>query len=106
MPALVAYITAPDREEALRIGRALLEGRLAACINVLEGMQAVYWWQGRLEEARECVLLVKSDASRRDAIIAKVKELHPYSVPCVVFWPLEGGNPDYLAWIGKESGDA
>jgi periplasmic divalent cation tolerance protein len=106
MSALVAYITAPDRAEALRIGKALLEARLAACINVLDGMRSAYWWQGRIEEADECVLIAKSAAHRREEIIAKVKELHPYSVPCVVFWPIEGGNPEYLAWIGKESGDA
>ena len=104
MSAVVAYITTQDRAEALRIGKALLEARLAACINVLEGMQSMYWWQGKLEEASECVLLAKSSASRREGIIAKVRELHGYSVPCVVFWPLEGGNPDYLAWIEKESG--
>lgn len=104
MSALLAYITAPDRDDALRIGKALLEARLAACINVLDGMQSVYWWQGRLEESRECVLLVKSSAARKEAITAKVRELHGYAVPCVIFLPVEGGNPDYLAWIEKESG--
>ena len=106
MSAVLAYITAPDRETALRIGRALLEARLCACINVLDGMHAVYWWKGALEEARECVLLVKSCAHRKDALTAKVRELHPYEVPCIVFWPLEAGNPDYLAWIERESRDA
>lgn len=104
MSAVLAYITAPNRDEALRIGKALLEARLAACINVLDGMQSVFWWQGRLEESRECVLLVKSSAARKEAITAKVRELHGYSLPCVIFWPLEGGNPEYLAWIEKESG--
>jgi periplasmic divalent cation tolerance protein len=106
MPATLAYITTKDREEALRIGRDLLERRLAACINILEGMQSVYWWEGRLEEARECVLLVKSDASRSEEIVARVKEMHSYAVPCVVFWPLTAGNPDYLGWIERESGHA
>jgi periplasmic divalent cation tolerance protein len=106
MPAILAYITAPDRPEALRIGKALLEARLAACINVIDGMHAMYWWQGRLEEADECVLIVKSSESRKEEIVAAVRKLHPYSVPCIVFLPVTGGNPDYLAWIGKESGDA
>jgi periplasmic divalent cation tolerance protein len=87
----------------LRIGRAILEQRLAACINVLEGMQSVYWWKGALEEARECVLLVKSTAGSQEAIIAKVRELHPYETPCIVFLPIAGGNPDYLAWIERET---
>ncbi len=105
MSAILAYITVPNREDGLRIGKALLETRLAACINLLDGMHAVYWWQGALEETQECVLLVKSSAARQDAITAKVRELHGYAVPCVVFWPLTGGNPDYLAWIEKESGE-
>jgi periplasmic divalent cation tolerance protein len=106
MSAILAYITVPNRSEALRIGKALLEGRLAACINVLDGMRSAYWWQGRIEEADECVLLAKASESRQDAIIAKVKELHGYSVPCIVFMPIAGGNPEYLEWIRKESGDA
>lgn len=106
MSALIAYITVPDREDALRIGRALLEERLAACINVLDGMQSVYWWKGALEEARECVLLVKSTSARKDAVIAKVLELHGYEVPCIIFLPIDGGNPDYLAWIERETGNA
>ena len=106
MSAIIAYITAKDRDEALRIGKGLLESRLAACINILEGMQSVYWWEGKLEEARECVLIAKADASRQEEIVALVKELHSYSVPCVVIWPLTGGNPAYLDLIGKESGHA
>jgi periplasmic divalent cation tolerance protein len=106
MSALLAYITAPDRADALRIGRALLEARLAACINVIDGMRSMYWWQGKLEEASECVLLVKTSESRKQEVIDRVRQLHGYEVPCVVFWPLAGGNPDYLDWIEKESGGA
>lgn len=106
MPAILAYITAPDRVEALRIGRALLEARLAACINLLDGMHTVYWWKGVLEEGRECVLLVKSRVDHKAAITAMVKELHKYEVPCIVFLPLDGGNPDYLSWIESETRDA
>ena len=106
MPAVAAYITTKDREEALRIGRSLLDARLAACVNILDGMQSLYWWQGKIEEGRECVLIAKSIASRQDEIIAKVRQIHSYEVPCIVFWPLTGGNPDYLAWIEKESADA
>ncbi len=106
MTAIVAYITASSREQALRIGEALLQSRLVACINILEGMQSKYWWEGRLQEARECVLIAKSVAARQAQIIAMVKELHDYSVPCIVFWPLSGGNREYLDWIRKETGDA
>lgn len=104
MTTVLAYITTPNREEALRIGRALVENRLAACINVLDGMQSIYRWEGRVEEGKECVLLVKTRQDQADHVISKVKEMHSYSCPCMVFWPLTTGNQDYLDWIEKESG--
>lgn len=106
MSALTAYITVPDREEALRIGKALVEDRLAACVNVIGGVQSIYWWEGKVEEASECALLAKTDSSCADALLSRVKELHSYAVPCVAFWPLSGGNPDFLAWIARETGHA
>lgn len=104
--AVFAYVTTKDREEARRIGRILVESRLAACVNVLDGMESIYRWEGKVEEAREAVLLVKTDSDRTQAVVDKVKELHSYSCPCVAVWPLTGGNPDYLDWITRESADA
>ncbi len=106
MEAVAAYITAHDRAEAERLGRGLLEAHLVACVNILEGARSLYWWQGKIEETTECVLIAKSVAARQDAIVAKVKSLHGYKVPCVVFWPLSGGNPDFLEWIRTETGNA
>lgn len=106
MAAMIAYITAQDRDQAYRIGKALVEARLAACINVLGEIQSVYWWNGRLEESRECALMAKTDSSRAEDLVAKVKELHSYDVPCVVLWPLAAGNPEYLGWIARESRNA
>jgi periplasmic divalent cation tolerance protein len=106
MTALFAYVTARDRDEALRIGKSLVEERLAACVNVLDGMRSIFRWEGRVEEASEAVLLVKTSADRSQAVLDRVKELHSYDCPCVVFWPLSGGNPDYLDWIRRESSDA
>jgi periplasmic divalent cation tolerance protein len=103
MGAIFAYVTTKDQEEARLIGRALVNSRLAACVNILPGMESYYRWEGKLETGGECVLLVKSDASRSKEIIAKIKELHSYSCPCVAIWPLSEGNPDYLNWITKES---
>ena len=106
MAAVFAYVTAKDREEAERIGRALVEGRLAACVNILDGMRSIYRWEGQVQEASEAVLLVKTDDARSQAVVRKVKELHSYSCPCVAIWPLTDGNPDYLDWIRRESRDA
>lgn len=98
----LVYVTAPDRDEALRIGRALVEERLAACVNVLDGMKSIYWWQGAVDSADEAVLIAKTSAARLPALIEAVRSLHGYSCPCVVALPIVDGNPDFLAWIGRE----
>jgi len=104
LPALsFVYVTAPGKNEALAIGRVLVEERLAACINVFEGMSSVYHWQNAIEEATEAVLIAKTRTSLVPAVIARVKTLHPYTCPCVVSWPLHDGNPDYLQWLAAET---
>jgi periplasmic divalent cation tolerance protein len=102
MAACLCYITAGSKDEALRIGRAVVEERLAACANVLDGMTSVYWWKGALEQADEAVLIVKTRAELVDRLTARVRELHGYDCPCVISLPIAGGNPDYLAWIAAE----
>ncbi|MEO5338033.1 MAG: divalent-cation tolerance protein CutA [Magnetospirillum sp. WYHS-4] len=103
MAATLVYITAPGRDEAARIGRAVVEARLAACANVIPGMTSFYWWQGALQEDQEAVLILKTRPDLVDALTAKVKELHGYQVPCVVALPIEKGNPDFLDWINEET---
>jgi periplasmic divalent cation tolerance protein len=103
MAASFCYLTAGSKVEALRIGRALVEERLAACANVLDGMTSMYWWKGTLEQADEAVLIVKTRAELVDRLTARVRELHGYDCPCVVSLPITGGNPDYLAWIVAEA---
>lgn len=103
MDARMLYITASSRDEAKKIGRALVEARLAACANVIDGMESTYWWEGKLAEDREAVLIVKTRADLVAAVTARVKALHGYSVPCVVALPILDGNPDYLDWIAAET---
>lgn len=93
------YVTASDRAEALRIGRALVEERLAACVNVLDGMTSVYRWNDAIEEGREAVLLVKTASDRFDAVCARIAALHSYQTPCVLEIPLGRAAPDYAAWL-------
>jgi periplasmic divalent cation tolerance protein len=97
------YITAAKVEEARRIGRALVEGRLAACANIVPGIESIYRWQGAIVEDREMLLIVKTRADLVDAAIAKVRELHSYTCPCVVSLPILAGNPAYLEWLGEET---
>ena len=97
------YITTESLDEALAIGKALVEERLAACANVLEGVHSIYWWQGAVQEDREALLILKTRAALMDRLIERVKALHSYDCPCVVALPIEAGNPDYLAWVEKET---
>jgi periplasmic divalent cation tolerance protein len=97
------YMTAATPEEARRIGRALVEERLAACVNIIPGMTSFYRWQGNVDEGRETVLIAKTRQALVERLTARVKALHSYAVPCVVALPILGGNPDFLQWIGEET---
>ncbi len=98
------YVTAPDREAALSLARTLVGERLAACANVLDGATSVYWWEGKVCEDSEAVLICKTRADLAESVVKRVRELHSYACPCVVVLPIEGGNPAYLEWIGTETG--
>ncbi len=104
MELVFAYITAGSRAEAERIGRTLVEERLAACVNILGGMTSIYRWQGAVESAEEVVVIAKTRADLFERLTARVKELHSYDVPCVVELPVGRGNPDYLGWLERETG--
>ncbi|MDQ7850520.1 MAG: divalent-cation tolerance protein CutA [Armatimonadota bacterium] len=95
---VVVFITASSAEEAQRIGRALLDERLAACVNTLP-VHSAYWWRGTVEEAGETLLLVKTASRLLDALTARVRALHSYSVPEVIALPVVGGSADYLRWV-------
>lgn len=103
MEFVFAYITAGSRDEARRIGRALVEERLAACANVFDGMTSIYRWQDAIEEATETVLIAKTRAELFDRLAARVRELHSYDVPCVVELRVGRGNPAYLDWLRDET---
>lgn len=100
------YVTASSREEASAIAEAVVGARLAACANILDGMESVYWWQGKLTRSQEAVLILKTRAELVEALIAKVKSLHSYTCPCVVALPVVAGNPAYLEWLGAETAAA
>lgn len=97
------YVTARDKDEARRIGRALVESRLAACVNIIDGMNSMYWWNGKVQDDNEAVLIAKTKESLVPDLVAKVKELHSYECPCIVAIPILGGNADFLAWVEKET---
>jgi periplasmic divalent cation tolerance protein len=101
--ARVVLSTAPTAEVAARIARALVEERLAACVNLVEPVRSVYRWQGAVEEASEVLLVAKTRADRCDALAARVQALHPYALPEIVVIAIEGGSQRYLDWVVSES---
>ena len=103
MQELLVYMTTENSSQAETIGRALVENRLAACVNILGGMRSLYWWDDKVQSDNETVLLAKTTDNNLDALTSLVKELHTYDVPCIVALPITGGNPDFLSWIQKET---
>jgi periplasmic divalent cation tolerance protein len=100
---LVVYVTCADLDEARSIGRALVEERLAACVN-LRPHESIYRWQGAVEQAMEAALLAKTTRAAWPALQARVRALHSYALPCIVAWRLAEGLADYCDWIAGSVG--
>ena len=101
---VVVLVTAASAEDAARIGRVLVEERLAACANVVGPITSIYRWQGAVEEASEHLMLVKARATDFERVAARVRELHTYDVPEIIALPIRGGSPAYLAWLAESTG--
>lgn len=99
----LVYITAKDRREARTIGRALVEERLVACVNILDGLNSMYWWEGKIVDDREALVIAKTKGELVSVVIEKVKSLHSYSCPCIVSLPIVDGNKDFLSWVCNET---
>ena len=104
--ALVIYCTCPDTSVASEIAEALLEQRLAACVNLLPNVQSIYRWQGRIERDDEVLLLIKSDATRFEQLKKQILDLHPYELPEIIGVPVEAGYREYLRWITQSLSDS
>jgi periplasmic divalent cation tolerance protein len=98
------YGTFASEEEARRIGRALVDERLAACVNILGPCHSIYRWQGRIEEAGEVAAIFKVAADQAEPALKRIAELHSYDVPAAVIWPIERSLPAYAAWVVEEAG--
>ena len=102
--ARFVYVTAKDRAEAIAIGRILVNERLAACANVIDGVASIYRWEGAVHEDTEAILVMKSRVDLVEALAERVRALHSYDCPCIVSLPIDDGNLDYLDWIAAETG--
>ena len=106
MPALVCFSTCPDPSSADRIAAALVEERLAACVNVLAGVRSTYRWQGQVQRADEVLLVIKTTSDRLDNLRERLPALHPYELPELIAVEAAGGLPAYLDWITTETRSA
>jgi periplasmic divalent cation tolerance protein len=96
----IVLSTCADREEAERIAQALVEQRLAACVNILPGVQSVYRWQGAVEIAAEVLMLIKTSPAQLGKVQSTIAGLHSYEVPEFLVLPISAGSEAYLAWLG------
>ena len=101
-PVLI-YSTFPSPAEAERVGGALVDRGLAACVNILPGMTAIYVWQGKRQREAEAVMIIKTRAGLADTVIAEARKLHPYTNPALVVLPIAGGSEDFLHWIAEQT---
>ena len=99
MAVVSIYAIFANAEEAARIGQAMVEERLAACVNIFGPVHSIYRWQGKIEEAQEVAALFKSTDAAADRLIARIAELHSYDVPCVESWPIDKVLRVYADWV-------
>jgi periplasmic divalent cation tolerance protein len=96
------YITTGSKDEARMIGKTLVSNRLAACVNIIENMNSIYMWDGKLQDDKETILIAKTTKARVPDLIEKVNALHSYDCPCIVSLPVADGNPAFLKWVSDE----
>jgi periplasmic divalent cation tolerance protein len=101
--ALVVYVTVPSPETGAEIARRLVQGGLAACINIIGPLRSIYAWEGRLQDDAEHLLVIKTTAARFEALAEAVRLAHPYTLPEIIALPVVAGLPAYLDWIAQST---
>jgi periplasmic divalent cation tolerance protein len=104
MSVVSVYVIFADDQEAEKIGRAMVEERLAACINILAPIRSIYRWQGEVESAEEVAALLKTSDDQVDRLIARIAGLHSYKVPCIITWPIDKVLRRYSDWVEESTG--
>lgn len=100
-PIREVWTTVPDGEVARQLMQGILENKLAACVNILTGLESAYWWEGKIEHAHECLLICKTTVKKTEALQAWILAHHPYECPGVITLPVVAGHDDYLRWVEK-----
>jgi periplasmic divalent cation tolerance protein len=99
METIIVFITASSEDEAAKISRALVEARLAGCVNIIKGVRSIYHWKGKIEDESEVLMMVKTQRHLFPSLSKKVKELHTYTVPEILALPIVEGSAEYLNWL-------
>ena len=102
MDIYMIYVTTKDGAEARRIGEHLVRAHLAACVNIFEGMNSIYFWDDTLQNDTEAVMIAKTVKAKVTAVTEAVRRMHSYDCPCVLALPVAEGNPDFLGWIAAQ----
>ncbi|MDB3954052.1 divalent-cation tolerance protein CutA [Alphaproteobacteria bacterium] len=103
MTASIVYVTAPNKNEALRIAQTLVEEHLVACVSMLPGTISIYRWNDCIQQSQEVSLFLKTSKDHIEAVTERVISLHSHDCPCVVNWSITGGNRGFLDWIETET---
>jgi periplasmic divalent cation tolerance protein len=104
MSVVSVYVLFADAEEAERIGRTVVEERLAACINILAPVRSIYRWRGAIETGEEVAAILKTSETEADALMTRIAALHSYEVPCIVTWPIDKVLGSYADWVQDSVG--
>ena len=98
---IFVYITSPGAEEAKKIAKCLLEEKLIACANIYPGVTSLYWWEGKIAEEGECVLIAKTTEGSFEKVKDEIEKIHPYKTPCIVKIPVSS-NEKYFDWVKSQ----
>ncbi|KAK1288794.1 hypothetical protein QJS10_CPB19g01536 [Acorus calamus] len=105
VPSIVVYVTVPNKEAGKKLAESIVKERLAACVNIVPGIESVYWWDGKVQTDSEELLIIKTRESLLESLTEHVKSNHEYDVPEVIALPIKGGNSKYLEWIKNSTKD-
>ncbi|MCX5702078.1 MAG: divalent-cation tolerance protein CutA [Candidatus Omnitrophica bacterium] len=100
---IVVFSTVPNKKEAELIAQGLIKDKLAACVNIIENVYSLFWWQGKIDSAKEVLLVIKTRKALAAKLTKKIKSLHSYEVPEIIALPIVSGNKEYLEWINEST---
>lgn len=100
---LIVFVTVSSKEEAEKIAKGVLEEKLAACVNIIDTVHSHFWWQGKIDNAKEALLIIKTKKTLINKLIRKVKSIHSYELPEIIALPIIYGSKEYLDWVNEST---